>query len=178
MTGILRASQEDGRHLPYLLIGGHAVSLLGVPRNTYDLDLMIPEGSLADWESFLLKSLGLVPYFRSDSFVQFKGNDQIPPIDLMIVTAETFEKLRSDSEEKTLDGIRVSVPSARHLVALKLHAIQQPKRKLKEKDWGDVVSLIVSCKLNLDSDDFRAIIRRYGGPDAECEIRRRLSQGG
>jgi hypothetical protein len=95
----------------------------------------------------------------------------------MVVTKETFEKLLSSSETKVLDGIEVAVPAARHLVALKLHAIQQPKRKLKEKDWGDVVALIQSCDLDLECDDFKALIFKYGGPEAEREIRRRLSAG-
>ena len=95
-----------------------------------------------------------------------------------MVTETPFEKLRTHSERKVWEGVEATVPKPAHLVALKLHAIKQPYRESKEKDWSDVIALIRGCRLSLDDGNFRGLIERYGGPDAETEIRKRLSSGG
>lgn len=44
---LFQAAEE--RKLPFLLIGGHAVILLGFPRNTIDIDLLIPAARPSAW---------------------------------------------------------------------------------------------------------------------------------
>lgn len=39
----------DEKNLPALMIGGHAVTALGHPRATYDLDLLIPRSAVGRW---------------------------------------------------------------------------------------------------------------------------------
>ncbi|MCB1061491.1 MAG: hypothetical protein KDN20_01060 [Verrucomicrobiae bacterium] len=175
MTGILRRIFEDERELPFLLIGGHAVILHGHSRSTFDLDLMVPEESLKEWESFLVE-MGMKEFHRSDAFIQFEGSGDQQPVDLMVVSATTFAKLRKGSELRIMDKNEVRIPSAMHLVALKLHATRQEKRSRKDQDWSDIIGLIRSCDLDLGDETFHAIIKRYGGPEAETEIRKRLDQ--
>lgn len=174
MTGILQAIAKEPKELPYLLVGGLAVVLHGHPRATFDIDLMIPESSIGPWSAFM-KSQGLQEYHRTDAFAQFEGSGSNASVDLMIVEEKTFEKLARSSEEKILDGVEVRVPSAIHLVALKLHALSQEGRKRKDQDWSDVVALIYCCDLDVNEGVFRELIERYGGPDAVREIQRRIA---
>lgn len=158
---------------PSLLIGGHAVMLHGYPRSTVDFDLLIPEKSESRWREKLEKE-GWRLVHATEAFLQFEGPEDAPPFDLMKVDAATFEKLESASEDSTLFGCPVRIPSPEHLVALKLHAVRQEGRVRKEQDWADVIGLIRSCGLDLENRDFHALIERYGGPDAITSIRRRL----
>lgn len=174
MTGILQAIANDPRELPYLLVGGLAVVLHGHPRATFDIDLLIPDFSIDLWNAFL-KEQGLTEYHRTEAFAQFEGSGSSSSVDLMIVDDRTFGKLERNSEMKWLDKVEVRVPSARHLVALKLHATRQENRARKEQDWNDVVALIQGCDLDVTEGSFRELMERYGGPDAVREIERRIA---
>ena len=174
MTGILKAIADDERDLPCLLVGGLAVVLHGHPRATFDIDLMIPDSSTDCWNAFLNEQ-GLKEYHRTDAFAQFEGSDKGTNVDLMIVDEKTFGKLERNSETKWLDEVAVRIPSAKHLVALKLHAVSQENRARKDQDWSDVVALIQGCDLDLTEGSFRELIERYGGPEAVREIERRIA---
>ena len=52
LTTISRLIEE--KNLPALMIGGHAVTALGHPRATFDLDLLIPRSSSGRWRTELL----------------------------------------------------------------------------------------------------------------------------
>ena len=63
--------------LPALLIGGHAVSLLGHPRATFDVDLLIPRNSAEAWKR-ALQALGLQAFHESNKFIQFEPGPDWP----------------------------------------------------------------------------------------------------
>jgi hypothetical protein len=88
--------EERGLHA--LLIGGHAVTALGFPRATYDVDLLIPETESEKWEAALF-SLGLRKIHESPALLPFQApkNCPLPPVDLMRVDSKTWDRLASDS---------------------------------------------------------------------------------
>ena len=160
--------------VPYLVIGGHAVVLLGHYRNTFDLDLLISESHLERAHQ-RLSSLGYRKYFETTAFLQLSAPAGLPPLDLMIVDQTTFERLNEFTEERLFDGERILIPDAVHLIALKLHAAQNASRRRIEVDWEDIVGVLRAAHQNIDDPEFRAIVDRYGGPKANEEIKRRLT---
>jgi hypothetical protein len=160
--------------VPFILIGGHAVALLGHYRNTFDLDLLISESHL-EMAHQTLSSLGYRKYFETSAFLQLSAPSGFPPLDLMIVDQITFERLNEFTEERMFDGERILIPDAVHLVALKLHAGQSASRRRTEIDWEDIIGVLRAADQNIDDAEFRAIVVRYGGAEAIEEIKRRLT---
>ncbi len=164
----------ETHNLPALMIGGHAVTALGHPRATFDLDLLIPRSSAQRWEE-KLTSIAYLPFARSSNFLQFEASAgfPLPPIDLMLVDIDVFETLDSTKNARSV----IATPSPTAMVALKLHAISQPSRRDTAQDWSDVISLIRVNGLTLDDAEFAAMICRHGGKGAAEKIRGELSGG-
>jgi hypothetical protein len=161
LTTISRLIRE--KELPALMIGGHAVTALGHPRATYDLDLLIPRSAAETWKAELA-ALSYRTYSESPNFLQFEAHPDLPlpPIDLMLVDEGVFQTLyatRTASEP-------IPTPDALSMIALKLHAISQPSRNNTEQDWADVIALAKTKKLTLDVPEFSAIVRKHGGEKA------------
>lgn len=166
-------SLMEQHDLPALLIGGHAVTVLGHPRATYDVDLLIPRSSSNQWTTHLLP-LGYLIFAANDNFLQLEPQPDwpLPAIDLMLVDPEVFGALQSDR----VDHSPIPTPSVTSLIALKLHAIRQPSRNSDNQDWLDVLALIDAHKLTLDDAKFSAIVTKHGGRDAITRIRAHLDR--
>ncbi len=168
IVALLRAAGKRG--LPSLLIGANAVLMLGYIRNTIDLDLLVPERSRSEWLD-LLRELGYRFFHGTASFAQFESHDNTgPPVDLMFVEQETWEKLFQGAKEVRLGSEAVLLPRPEYLVALKLHAAASPTRSKPAVDWEDIRQIVRICQLNPDEESFRALILRYGGEDALGKI--------
>ncbi|MEP2775891.1 MAG: hypothetical protein ABJQ29_07040 [Luteolibacter sp.] len=142
-------------------------SALGHPRATYDLDLLIPRSATEDWKREL-SQLRYSPYAETGNFLQFEAHPTfpLPPIDLMIVDDEVFRNLESHK----IDSNPIATPDALSMIALKLHAINQPSRQNSAQDWSDVFALVKHHKLSLDDPDFSAIVMKHGGENAAERI--------
>jgi hypothetical protein len=82
-------------------------------------------------------------------------------IDVMLVDDQTFSKMFSRSSVQKVGTVEVRVPTASHLIALKLHAVKNnPRRELK--DLGDAVELLRHGKDVVSRDELREICERYG----------------
>jgi Nucleotidyl transferase of unknown function (DUF2204) len=159
--------------VPFLVIGGHAVVLHGHLRNTFDLDLLIADSTLATARS-ALTNLGYRTYFETDAFLQLQAPENFPPLDLMIVDDQTFDRIEGTANQRMLDGQQIRIPDALRLIALKLHATRDPARRTTETDWQDIASLLVVTNRNLEDHELRSIIAQYGGPGALAEIKKRV----
>lgn len=158
------SAKMDEQRLPALLIGGHAVIALGVARATYDVDLLIPRDAADAWKE-TLQLLGLKLYHDSGNFLQFESPKDwpLPPVDLMLVDRETFEKL--DQQHSPAVG-KLFSPSLAGLIALKLHSARQRTGNDRERDLTDIEALIASHHLNLQEGEIADIIQRYGDAEA------------
>ncbi len=158
--------------LPVLLIGGHAVTALGHPRATFDVDLLIPRHAVTKWQQ-QIEHLGYRVFAQNLNFIQFESTPDwpLPAIDLMLVDEMVFDSLFIDRCE----GASLATPNVVALIALKLHAINQPTREYIEKDWYDVLTLIDIHRLTLDDVDFFDIVERHGGQKAIGKIRTHLA---
>ncbi len=162
------------KELPALMIGGHAVTALGHPRATYDLDLHIPRSSVAVWKSELSR-LSYSPYAKTANFIQFEPHPgfPLPPVDLMLVNDRVFESLGSRKN----DSMPIPTPDVVSMIALNLHAINQPSRRETSRDWDDILALVEVHKLTLDDPDFFAIVSKHGREKATERIKATISGG-
>lgn len=158
LTTISNLIQE--KNLPALMIGGHAVTSLGHPRATFDLDLLIPRSSAGEWRTEILK-LRYRLFAESENFQQFEAHSELPlpPLDLMLVDDEVFQTL----EKTKIDSKPIATPGVVAMIALKLHAIKQPARENLEKDWSDIFAMVKAHQLSLDDPDFFATLLKHGG---------------
>ncbi len=172
LTTVSRLIRE--KELPALMIGGHAVTALGHPRATFDLDLLIPRSAVGAWR-IELESLRYQTYAETSNFLQFESHTDfpLPPVDLMIVANEVFETLFASKS----DSAPIATPDVTSMIALKLHAISQPSRENTEQDWADVLSLIRANKLSLDDQEFSGIVLKHGGQEAIERIQAAISGG-
>ena len=162
------------KQLPALMIGGHAVTALGHPRATFDLDLLIPRDSADLWKSELSK-LGYSIYAETTNFRQFEALPglPLPPVDLMLVDRDVFQTL----DATKTDHLPIATPHVMALIALKLHAINQPARENTAQDWGDVTALAKAHHLTLDDPEFFSIVLKHGGEIAIARIKAALAGG-
>jgi hypothetical protein len=165
LVSLALATKKDG--LPFLLVGGNALIHYGVPRFTRDIDLLVPESSVGGWKEFL-ESRGYLRFHSSDAFLQFAGErPDLAPVDLMVVGADTWDKLVSESETAEVsDGLLLALPSPLHLIAMKLQAYRSPKRHSREQDWRDVLHLVNRFVQDPASGDFKQFVTRHGGEPA------------
>ena len=160
--------------LPYLLIGGHAVNVYAEPRATLDVDLLVQQEDKTRWVS-MLSDEGFQLSRDGGNFLQFQ-----PPygtnwrLDLMLVNADTFQKLKADSREVSSLGLRIIVPSPLHLIALKLHAMVHGPTDRYEKDFVDIVGIARNEKLDPQSELLGDIFARFGTVEIYDRFKERL----
>jgi predicted nucleotidyltransferase len=130
----------------YMLIGGLAVNFYGIPRMTYDLDLMIalhPENilnlvsrliewgykprapvdprELADAE----KRRSWIREKNMKAFSFYNEKEAIGEVDILIDLPMPYEELRERARVFDIEGTRVPVVSVQDLIDLKLRAGRQ-----------------------------------------------------
>ena len=168
------ADLMHSKNLPGLMIGGHAVTVLGHPRATFDLDLLIPRYAAQDWRK-ALAGLRYSLFAESDNFHQYEApvDFPLPPIDLMLVDDDVFTIL----EASKTNTKPIAVPSVEAMIALKLHAAKQATRTESEKDWSDIIALFKAHQLSLDEATIHAMVMRHGGAYAINRIQTALAGG-
>lgn len=89
-----------------------------------------------------LLPLGYLIRERFPAFVRYAHLGQLRPVvDVMLLDASTFEKLRAEGREIELSGVVLRALKPLHLIALKLHALKQNPARLG-KDWEDIQYLL------------------------------------
>lgn len=161
--------------LPFLIIGGNAVNAYGYPRTTTDVDLFVRDSDRRKWDE-LIVPLGYRAHQIQRVFHMYNPiPNNLPPVDLMLVDRGTFDKMEINAAEITLGGAKVRVPSLRHLIALKLHALRTYLPHRYERDLGDVLVLMQVNKVDLAAPEYDEIFQRYATPALITEIERRLA---
>lgn len=162
------------KNLPGLMIGGHAVTALGHPRATFDLDLLIPRHAAQAWR-VALAGLRYSLFAESDNFHQYEApvDFPLPPIDLRLVDEDVFTTLEI---AKTATK-PIAVPSVQAMIALTLHAAKQSTRTEGEKHWSDIIALFKAHQLRLEEVTIHAMVLRHGGAVAINRIQASLAGG-
>lgn len=127
----------------YLICGGLAVNIYGIPRMTTDIDLLLDFTteninkfenaiSILDYKSTIplpinaliekeqrekvIKEKNLIAY----SF--FNSRSNYMSLDVLIDVPFAFEELWDCKEERSVEGVRVNIVSVEHLIELKKYA--------------------------------------------------------
>lgn len=160
------------RDLRFQLIGGHALAAYGVTRQTGDVDLLIDEADTPQWRE-LIAHLGYSAYHVHRAFIQFSPPDkQTWPIDLMLVSHQTFAQMWEQSRSWRLAQHELRIPAPKHLLALKLHALKQdPKRR--SKDIDDMIGVIRHEAMDVTGDEFKQLCEKYGSKEIYEDIYQR-----
>ena len=129
--------------IDYVVVGGLAVNFHGVPRMTYDIDLMIfPQKEnilklvckLMQWgyrTKVPIDPSDLADEVKRNSWVRDKGmkalnfySEKLPigEIDLVFESPIPYDKLKDKSIKIELQGEKIPIISIHDLIELKLHA--------------------------------------------------------
>lgn len=149
------------RRCNVLLIGGYALPVFDVVRQTADVDCLVADADEQILHDILIKA-GYEEQQRTEAFVRYTHPSAVTlDIDVMLVDPDTFDKMLKRSSEHQVGSVKVRIPCLPHLIALKLHAIKNnPKRELK--DMGDIVALLEANPGKVPQDELRSICERYG----------------
>ena len=169
------AREAEDASLTFMVVGGHAVNAYGYQRTTIDVDLLIAESALGTWRTFWERR-GYRCVHTTDAFCQFRTADETErfPVDLMVVSDETFGKLRSKEQRRAVGGCTLPVPSPLHLIALKLHALSNKERARQGMDLPDIIGLIRGCGIDTQDVELQEILERYADEKIRSEIEERL----
>lgn len=167
----LIADRATEKNLPFLLAGGQAVILHGYQRLTFDLDLVIQRQQRETWIN-LMKEIGYELFHEGPTFIQFNPpSGQLTPVDMMLANEETFQKFIAGGVQTREEGAVVTAVSVRHLLALKCHAIKNGHPGRIVRDADDVIHLILANRLDIESDEWRELILKYGTADLYEKLR-------
>jgi hypothetical protein len=161
---IAALANEHG--LDFVLIGGNAVILSGFARSTVDIDLMICSTMRSRWLD-VVREMDYRLFNGTNVFSQFEPIEKGgPAIDIMYVDPKTWETIRLKAVQKHLESFSIMVPAPEHIVALKLHAAKSPTRSKPETDWEDIRQLLEVHALDIEDENFRALILKHGGEES------------
>ena len=156
--------------LPIMVIGGHAVNAYGYVRTTLDADFLVCADDFPAWRKGF-ETLGYRWQGQTEAFARLDPPDtEIPmlPVDIMLVSRDTFLKLTEGQQELEFGSTRLRVPQPLHLIALKLHAMKNDERRRLGKDLPDILQLIRLCAIDPTGVEFRAIVERYANPQTRA----------
>lgn len=162
----------EGKNLPFLVIGGHAVNSYGIMRQTADLDLLVCRDSKDAWHA-LMGKLNYQVGQNDARFARYRAASLANwPIDLMFVDAETFAKMYAASKEVEYGEARARTVSARHLATLKIHALKNYQPHRYSKDLSDLDSLLQSGQTGITDEQLKALCERYASLDLYYKIKK------
>ena len=81
----------------------------------------------------------------------------------MYVDDQTFAKLLSDSRVFSFGETEARVVSARHLAALKIHALKFDQAHRRAKDYGDSLALLRLPETTLTLLELEELCSRFAG---------------
>lgn len=161
----------EERRLRHALAGGLALACYGSTRATTDIDMLIEEaGRHASIE--FLQSLG---YETLQTYEGFSNHlhplSAMGRVDLIYLTEPTASLVFSEAHTVTCFSRSIQVPSAEHLVAMKVAALQDNPDRL-HKDMVDLEFLLQLPGVKLEK--IRYYFSRHGLEDRYEEIIQRF----
>ena len=171
------AQDAERENLRFLVVGGHAVNAYGYQRTTLDWDILVEVSTVPAWRTFW-ENKGYHCVHATDAFCQFRGKDNTTmyPVDLMIVSEGTFNKLWEHQQQRQIGDSLLSVPDPLHLIALKLHALNNIARAKQGKDLPDILGIIRHCNIDIESSDYISVMSKYGNEDIQTYIKSKLEE--
>ncbi len=166
----LLSEQAAKQAKSFLICGGHAASYLGEQRFTADLDLLVNAEDLPFWRS-IAEGVGYQCYHERGATLQFSPPlTSMMPLDFIGVDPESFNALLAAALDAEILGVDCKLPSHRHLIAMKLHALKENFEERKFKDIPDIRSLAEACGMELRGEEFSELNKQYGSQEIYDEV--------
>ena len=166
----MRISEIMKDRIPFVMIGGFAVNAYKFGRQTGDIDLMIVDTDFKKAQA-AMATINYTPFEQTSSFARFRDNKSNQMgIDFIFVDQETMNTILKESKKITVAQAEFLVPSLKHLIALKLHALKNNFNHRVGKDLRDILELVAINKVDIKSDDFKNLCLRYGTPELYQKI--------
>jgi hypothetical protein len=162
----------NGKIKTPIVVGGWAINLLGMARTTLDFDFMIFEEEFDILASSLQKS-GYKQVIKTSLYARFQSekNNILPYIDCLFADEGTYDKIVSVGKKVDIFGAEFILPTALHIIAMKLHAVKHGEKHRFAKDYNDILALIEIHGLDTSPEsEFAEMCNKY----ANKEIYRRI----
>lgn len=144
-----------------VMIGGHAVNHYGFTRATQDIDFMI---ATADEEAVrrIMMGAGFTNVAAHETVTFFHRPGSPLRVDFVKVDSQTMASLLAGAVTvEYVAGRRVKVPRLQDLIAMKIVALRSGNPRREDKDFPDVVHLVIENQLDLERD-LRPLCKRFG----------------
>ena len=131
----------------YLLIGGFAAVLYGVPRSTFDIDIAVPlDAESVSKATSLLAESGFVEKEKLEGGVRLTdGNIEI---DLMFIESYKFNFFYEYHKELPYKGTVIKMPNIMDLIRMK-----ESSSREKDKQDAQYLRFILSSKTTKKMED-------------------------
>jgi hypothetical protein len=162
----------EEQHVRWALIGGLALAAYGLPRTTFDLDV-VADGDRQDDVIAFLAGAGFETLYRSRGFSNhLHGDRALGRIDVVYVRGDTRDAIFRDARSLPgPGGMELFVPRPEHLAAMKVAAMSSdPGRTFG--DLADVRFLLDLPGVNRGA--IRAAFAKYGLLERYLEIEKTL----
>jgi hypothetical protein len=158
-----------------LMIGGHAVNHYGYTRATQDIDFMIAaEDEAAVWR--ILSAAGFTNVATHPTVVFFQQPGGTLRVDFLKVDRATLDKLLAGSVAVDyFQGHPLRVPCLHDLIAMKLFALKSGRPEREEKDFPDIVHLVIENGLDV-ATELRPLCDQFGTPALYEQLCRRIQE--
>ena len=128
----------EKHNVDYILIGGYAVALYGIPRATNDIDIFVkPEE-----ENFIKLRNALYEVFNDDSIE-----------DIKLVNKEDYSVTRYGTPEGYVIDILTQLGELYNYYNIKFHEVEIDKTKVKIADIDSLIKLKENTFRNIDKED-------------------------
>lgn len=161
----------------FLMIGGHAVNHYGVTRATQDVDFMV---AASDEEAVrrIMMEAGFTNVDVRDTVMFFNRPGSPLRVDFLKAEQATMEKLLANAVSTSYAGdVAVPVPQLTDLVAMKLFALRSGGAGREEKDFPDVVHLVIENGMDT-AVSLRELCEQYGSAELYGRLRARIEELG
>ncbi|HEC12360.1 MAG TPA: hypothetical protein ENI80_03780 [Acidiferrobacteraceae bacterium] len=146
----------------YALIGGLALGLLGVPRATTDIDILVHREDL-DKIDKTMHNLGYKKRFSSENVSQYTSAVRsMGDVDFLHAFREASIKMLERAQQQGVFGgtLQVKLVRAEDLIGLKIQAIKNnPSRT--HQDLADIEALIARQDQTLDWQELQAYFELF-----------------
>jgi nucleotidyltransferase AbiEii toxin of type IV toxin-antitoxin system len=154
---------------PLLLVGGHALTAYNVVRQTIDVDCLIAADD-RNTLAHILRGGGYREIGSTENAVRYVSSaPELPDVDVLLVDAATFERLFGESNILRRGQHDFPVPSLRHLIALKLHAIRNDQRR-EARDFADIAELLRANSGKISREELQQLSRRFAPAGFETKL--------
>lgn len=143
-------------NIDYAVIGGIAVNLHGVVRATANIDVLL-RAEDADAAHHVFVEHGYAPIDRREDIASYVRDGE--RLDVLFARRPISRELLARSTEYDMGALRLRAISVEGLIGLKVQALSDDPRRLK--DLNDLVELFKAHRGRLDLDEVRAYFRLF-----------------